>query len=50
MQGDGNIRYFELVDEEPYVYFLTEHRTNVSTKVSSTGRLCAAGGVAFVMF
>ena len=32
-QGDGNIRYFELVDEEPFVYFLTEHRTNVSTKV-----------------
>ena len=32
-QGDGNIRYFELVDEEPFVYFLAEHRTNVSTKV-----------------
>ena len=32
-KGDGNIRYFELVDEEPFVYFLSEHRTNVSTKV-----------------
>ena len=33
LQGDGNIRYFELVDEEPFVHFLAEHRTNVSTKV-----------------
>ena len=32
LQGDGNVRYFELVDEEPYVYLLAEHRTNVSTK------------------
>jgi len=31
-KGDGNIRYFELVDEEPFVHFLAEHRTNVSTK------------------
>jgi hypothetical protein len=26
------VRYFEFVDEEPYVYLLSEHRTNVSTK------------------
>lgn len=32
-KGDGNVRYFELVDEEPFVYLLAEHRTNVSTKV-----------------
>jgi coronin-1B/1C/6 len=31
-KGDGNIRYFEMVDAEPYVYPLAEHRTNVSTK------------------
>jgi hypothetical protein len=31
-KGDGNIRYFEFVDEAPSVYFLSEHRTNVSTK------------------
>jgi len=31
-KGDGNIRYFEMVDGDPYVYPLAEHRTNVSTK------------------
>ena len=31
-KGDGNIRYYEMVDGEPYVYPLTEYRTNVSTK------------------
>lgn len=31
-KGDGNIRYYEFVDEAPYVYALAEHRTNVSTK------------------
>jgi coronin-1B/1C/6 len=31
-KGDGNIRYYEFTDEAPYVYLLSEHRTNVSTK------------------
>jgi len=31
-KGDGNIRYYEMVDGEPYVYPLAEYRTNVSTK------------------
>lgn len=31
-KGDGNIRYYEFVDEAPYVYPLAEHRTNVSTR------------------
>ena len=31
-KGDGNIRYFEMVDGEPFVYPLSEYRTNVSTK------------------
>jgi len=31
-KGDGNIRYFEIVDSDPFIYFLAEHRTNVSTK------------------
>jgi len=26
-KGDGNIRYYELVDENPYVYFLTEFKS-----------------------
>jgi hypothetical protein len=26
------VRYFEFVDEAPFVYLLAEHRTNVSTK------------------
>lgn len=32
LQGDGHIRYFELVDEAPYYFFLQEHRTNISAK------------------
>jgi coronin-1B/1C/6 len=24
-KGDGNIRYYEVVDEEPYIYFLSEY-------------------------
>jgi len=27
-KGDGNIRYYELVDEAPYIYFLTEYKSN----------------------
>jgi len=26
-KGDGNIRYYEFVDEDPYVYFLTEFKS-----------------------
>jgi len=26
-KGDGNIRYYEVVDESPYVYFLTEFKS-----------------------
>jgi len=31
-KGDGNIRYFELVDTEPYVHYLSEFRDNSSQK------------------
>jgi coronin-1B/1C/6 len=31
-KGDGNIRYFEIVDTEPYVHFLSEYRDNQSQK------------------
>lgn len=31
-KGDGNIRYFELVDEAPYVHYLSEFRDNASQK------------------
>jgi len=27
-KGDGNIRYYEVVDEAPYVYYLTEFKSN----------------------
>ena len=27
-KGDGNIRYFELVDEEPYSYFVADHKSS----------------------
>jgi len=27
-KGDGNIRYYEVVDEAPYVYYLSEHKTS----------------------
>ena len=28
LQGDGNIRYFELVDKAPYVYFLSQYTSD----------------------
>jgi len=27
-KGDGNIRYFEIVDEEPYQFYISEYKTN----------------------
>lgn len=43
-KGDGNIRYYELTDEAPYVHGLNEHRTNISTKGADMlpKRACAA--------
>lgn len=29
-KGDGNIRYYEIVDKEPYAHFLTAYSSNVS--------------------
>jgi len=31
-KGDGNIRYYEIVDVDPYVHFLSEFRDNASQK------------------
>lgn len=31
-KGDGNIRYYEIVDEAPYIHFLSEFKTNVPTR------------------
>lgn len=31
-KGDGNVRYFEMVDEEPYLHYLTEFRSSQSQK------------------
>jgi coronin-1B/1C/6 len=31
-KGDGNIRYFEVVDEDPYIHYLSEFRSNESQK------------------
>lgn len=28
-KGDGNIRYYEVVDEKPYIHFISEHKSNV---------------------
>jgi len=28
-KGDGNIRYYEVVDEAPYIHYLTEYKSNV---------------------
>lgn len=27
-KGDGNIRYFEIVDEDPFIFFISEFKTN----------------------
>lgn len=32
LQGDGNIRYYELSTEKPYVNFLTEYRSLLPQK------------------
>jgi len=31
-KGDGNIRYYEIVDEDPYIHFLTEFKSTTPTK------------------
>jgi len=31
-KGDGNIRYYEIIDEAPHYYFLSEYKTNVPQK------------------
>jgi len=31
-KGDGNIRYFEVVDEAPYIHYLTEYKSNVAQR------------------
>jgi len=28
-KGDGNIRYYEIVDETPFIYYLSEYKSNV---------------------
>lgn len=32
IQGDGNIRYYELSTEKPYISFLTEYRSLLPQK------------------
>jgi len=27
-KGDGNIRFYEIVDEDPYIHYLSEHKTS----------------------
>jgi len=31
-KGDGNIRYYELVDEAPWIHYLTEFKTNTAAR------------------
>jgi len=31
-KGDGNIRYYEVVDEAPYIHYLTEYKSNTSAR------------------
>lgn len=31
-KGDGNIRYYEIVNEEPYFYYVTDSRSTQSAK------------------
>lgn len=31
-KGDGNIRYFEIVDDAPFIHSISEHRSSTSTK------------------
>jgi len=31
-KGDGNIRYYEVVDEAPYIHYLTEYKSNTAAR------------------
>lgn len=31
-KGDGNIRYYEIVDESPYIHYLTEYKSNTAAR------------------
>jgi len=31
-KGDGNIRYYEIVDEAPYIHYLSEYKSNTPTR------------------
>jgi len=31
-KGDGNIRYYEIVDESPFIYYLTEYKSNAASR------------------
>jgi len=31
-KGDGNVRYYEVVDEAPYIHYLTEYKSNTSAR------------------
>lgn len=31
-KGDGNIRYYEMVTESPYIHFLSEYKSNVPAR------------------
>jgi len=31
-KGDGNIRYYEIVDEAPYLYYLSEYKSNTPAR------------------
>lgn len=31
-KGDGNVRFYEMVDDNPYCYALNDHKSNVSAK------------------
>jgi WD40 repeat protein len=31
-KGDGNIRYYEIVDEAPYIHYLTEFKSNTAAR------------------
>lgn len=32
VQGDGNIRYYEIVDEAPFIFPISEYRSTVPSK------------------
>ena len=40
-KGDGNVRYYEMVDAKPWAFSISEYRSSTSAKGMARSRFCA---------